>query len=394
MCSSDLELAFALCLVAPALAAAGDGAISNAHPEARFGRPIAFRKIPGTAGTMALEVSGNRLYALENRGLSVFDISAPGRPARLGHVGGMGQVRQLRVSGKTAFLSSRQCGLWAVDVSDDKAPRILSNFDGVEMATGLDVAGDVAFLGHRVFGIQCVDVSDPARMKHLSSLRTDESQSVYYRNGLLLSGDWAGGEITVVDVSNLLAPKAVSRVSLDGYGDGMCMRGSILFASTGQHRKSGPPELRHGAGHGLDIFDLSDPRRPVKLSRVPFPDIYFGPCDYWMPRLSGDHCFAADTVNGLFLVDVADPRKPRILGNLILTKRDPENPRVAVPHEQIVDPPIPQGDPVSSIAVGDGVLYIAGSFTGIYIAEFPGIARIQARDAGVPPQLPDRKSVV
>lgn len=380
----------ALCLAAWASVAAGDGTILNAHKEARFGKPIAFRKVPGTAGTMALEVSGRRLYALEDRGLSVFDISAPGHPKRLGHVGGMGNVRQLRVRGTTAFLSSRQCGLWAVDVSDDGNPRILSNFDGVEMATGLDVAGDVAFLGHRVFGIQCVDVSDPARMKHLSSLRTDESQTVRYHNGLLWSGDWAGGEITAIDVSNLLAPKAVSRIALDGYGDGMCMRGTILFASTGQHKKSGPPELRHGAGHGLDIFDVSDPCRPVKLSRVSFPDIYFGPCDYWMPRISGDHCFAADTVNGLFLVDISDPGKPAIVGNLILPKRDPENPARAVPYSQIVDPAIPQGDPVSSIAVGDGVVYIAGNYTGIYLADFPGIARPDAHGVGALPRLPTR----
>jgi hypothetical protein len=375
-------------LTALASAAAGDGTIINAHSEARYGKPIAFRKIPGTAGTMSLEISRGKLYALEDGGLSVFDISDPRNPKRLGHVGGMGNVRQLRVSGRTAFVSSRQCGLWAVDVSDDKTPRILSNFDGVEMATGLDIAGDVAFLGHRVFGIQCVDVSDPARMKHLSSLRTDESQSVYYHNRQLFSGDWAGGEITAIDVSNLLAPRAVSNVTLDGYGDGMCKRGNILFASTGQHKKSGPPELRQGAGHGLDIFDMSDSRKPVKLSRISFPDIYFGPCDYWTPRLSGNYCFASDTVNGVFLVDVSDLKEPKIFGNLILPKRDPENPKIAVPFEQIVDPNIPQGDPVSSIAVGDGVLYISGNFTGIYIAELPGFAKIETRDFGALPELP------
>jgi hypothetical protein len=381
-------LALAIGLAALTAAAAGNGSITNAHHEARFGKPIPFRKIPGTAGTMAIEISGRNLYALEDRGLSVFDISDPRNPKRLGHVGGMGNVRQLRVSGTTAFLSSRQCGLWAVDVSDDRNPRIVSNFDGVEMATGLDVAGDVAFLGHRVFGIQCVDISDPARMKHLSSLRTDESQSVHYRNGLLWSGDWAGGEVTAIDVSNLLAPKAISRIALDGYGDGMCLRGNILFASTGQHKKSGPPELRHGAGHGLDIFDVSDPRQPAKLSRVSFPDIYFGPCDYWTPRISGDYCFAADTVNGVFLVDVSDLEKPGILGNLILPKRDPENPDIAVPFTQIVNPDIPQGDPVSSIAVGDGVLYISGGYTGIYVADLPGIARRESRDFGALPKLP------
>ena len=371
-----------LCSSAPA------NAIVNAHPDPKYGKPIPFRKVPGTAGTMSLEIASGRLYVLEDNGLSIFGLSDPKNPKRLGHVGGMGNVRQLRISGKTAFLSSRQCGLWAVDVSDDANPKIISNFDGVEMVTGLDVAGDVAFLGNRVYGIQCVDVSDPAQMKHLSSLRTDESQSVYYRNGLLMSGDWAGGEVTVIDVSNPLAPKVASRMALDGYGDGMCMKGDILFASTGQHKKGGPQELRHGAGHGLDIFDVSNPVKPVRLSRVEFPAIYFGPCDYWTPRVSGQYCFASDTVNGLFLLDVSDLKSPKIVGNLVLPKRDPENPKKAVPYKQITDPKIPQGDPVSSIAVGDGVLYLAGTFTGLYVAEFPGIAKPTPRDFGALPRIP------
>ena len=362
--------------------------IINAHPHPEYGQPIPFRKVPGTAGTLALEVSGDRLYALEGTGLSIYDIANPGHPKKLGCVGGMGNVRQLRVQGKTAFITARQCGLWTVDISDETRPEILSNFDTIEMATGLDVAGDVAFVGNRVYGIQCIDVSNPARMKHISSLRTAESQSVYYRNGLLFSGDWGAGEVTVIDVSDLSSPKALSRIKLDGHGDGMAMRGDILFASTGQHGKSGSAEERHGAGHGLDIFDISDPAHPVKLSRITFPRFYFGPCDYWTPRLSGDYCFASDTVNGLFLVDISDLKKPKIVGNLVLPKADPGNPDITVPFSQITDPTIPQGDPVSSIAVGNGVLYLSGNYTGIYLAELPDKAKPEPRDLGLLPKIP------
>lgn len=119
-----------------------------------------------------------------------------------------------------------------MDVSDDTKPKIISNFDAVEMATGLDVAGDVAFIGNRVYGIQCVDISDPAQMRHIASLLTDESQSVCYANGWLFSGDWAGGEVTVIDVSDLSAPAVRARIHLDGYGDGLAVRGHTLFAST------------------------------------------------------------------------------------------------------------------------------------------------------------------
>lgn len=369
-------------------AVAGFGPPLVHHHAGGYGDPVPYYKVNGTAGSIALEIANGKLYALTPNGLCIYDIATPHHPRLIGEVEGLANARQLRVRGRTAFVTARQCGLWAVDVSDETNPKILSNFDTIEMATGLDVAGDVAFIGNRVFGIQCVDVSDPARMRHLSALRTGESQSVCYRDGLLFSGDWASGEITIIDVSDICSPKALSRLQLDGYGDGMAIRGDVLFASTGQHRKSGPKEDRHGAGHGLDIFDLSDPAHPVKLSRTAFPRFYFGPCDFWTPRLAGDLCFAADTVNGLFVVDVAELKAPKIVGNLILPKADPENPDVKVPFDRITDSAIPQGDPVSSIAVGDGVLYLSGNYTGIYAVDLPGKAKPEPRDQGRLPRVP------
>ncbi len=365
--------------------------IINAHsPKEKYGEPIAFRKVKSSKAAMSLVIENGKLYALEKDGLSVYNIDNPKEPRRVGFVGGMGNVRQLCVRGNVAFLSSRQCGLWAVDVSDESNPKIISNFDTIEMATGLDVVGNLAVLGHRVYGVQCVDVSNPAEMKHISSLLTDESQSVLYRNGLIFSGDWAGGEISIIDAKDLSNLKLISKLKLDGYGDGFIVRGNILYASTGQHKKSGDPKLRHGAGHGLDIFDISDPRNPRKLSKTAFPSIYFGPCDYWTPRVSGNYCFASDTINGVFLLDISNLTSPKILGNLILPKRDPENPKVCPPFKLLLDPKIPQGDPVSSIAIGDGVLYIAGTFTGIYIAELPTQAKFETRDFGEYPSLPTR----
>ncbi len=363
--------------------------ILNSHSSKEYGEAIAFKKVKDSRAAMSLVIENGKLYALEKDGLSIYNIDNPKKPIRVGFVGGMGNVRQLCVRGKTAFLSSRQCGLWAVDVSDESNPKIISNFDTIEMATGLDVVGNLAILGHRVYGIQCVDVSNPAKMKHISSLLTDESQSVLYRNGLIFSGDWAGGEISIIDAKDLSNLKLISKIKLDGYGDGFIVRGDILYASTGQHKKSGDEKLRHGAGHGLDIFDISDPKNPKKLSKTAFPSIYFGPCDYWTPRVSGNYCFASDTINGVFLLDISNLAKPKILGNLILPKQDPENPNVYPPFKLLQDPKIPQGDPVSSIAVGDGVLYIAGTYTGIYIAELPQ-AKIESRDFGMSPILPKK----
>jgi hypothetical protein len=75
--------------------------IVNAHPGPEYGTPIPFRKVPGTDGT--LEIADGRLYALESGGLSIYDITDPKKPKKLGHVGGMGNVRQLRVRGRRPF---------------------------------------------------------------------------------------------------------------------------------------------------------------------------------------------------------------------------------------------------------------------------------------------------
>ena len=135
-----------------------DGVIVNDNLPEEFGKPIPFSKIAGTKGTMDLQISGGKLHALENRGLSIYDLSDKLSPKLLGRIDGMGTVRQIRIVGNTAFLSARESGLWSVDISDAKNPKIISNFATIELATGLDVVGGLAVVGVRVFGVQCVDV--------------------------------------------------------------------------------------------------------------------------------------------------------------------------------------------------------------------------------------------
>jgi len=378
----------------PAFLCAGLSEPLTRHHEGAYGDPIPYYKVKGTTGTIAVEIADGKLHTLTRNGLCVFDISSPREPRLLGTVEGFINARQLAVRGGTAYITSRQCGLWIVDVSNPEKPKIISNFDGVEMATGLDVAGDVAFIGHRTYGIQAVDVSDPKRPKHISTYRTDESQSVLYRDQVLFSGDWARGEVTILDVSDLNNIKLLSLMQLDGYGDGMFLRDNILFASTGWHKKSGPEDERHANGNGLDIFDISDLKKPRRLSSVKFPKFYMGSSDFWTPRVTGDYCIASNTANGLFLLDISDLQKPRFAGNLVLPKRDTENPSVVVPHVAVKNPAAPQGDPIASIAVGDGVVYIAGEYTGLYIMDMPGVAKITTAPKGRLPKVPKNLNTI
>ena len=318
-----------------------------------FGKAVKIEGIVPNA--MALCIEGKILYAGSSHYLYTVDISEPMNPKVLGKIGGLGNVRQIAVQGGIVCVAARESGLWIVDARNPKSPKVLSRYDCIELATGIDVAGDVAFLGQRNNGVEFIDISDPANPEHIRIVKTPESQSVKYRDGYLFSGEWHSGEVTIFDARDMADIKVVSKPQMDGYGDGIDLCGNLLFASTGHHSKSlgKTKEDRFGLGHGLEIFDISDISNPKKLSSVKFPKFYRIGNDYWTPRCSGNVVFAADTYNGLYAIDISDIKSPSIAGRITVPPADGESPSV----------------PISSIAVGDGVVYFSALKGGVFAVE-------------------------
>lgn len=374
-----LNLLCAPVLLFPFIASAAAGGAEGARVE-NFGAPVFGRavKIGGVSPrAMALCVDGKTLYIGASHYLYVADISEPMNPRILGKVGGLGNVRQIAVQDGIAYVASRESGLWIVDVRNPKSPKVLSRYDCIELATGIDVAGRVAFLGQRNNGVEFIDVSDPANPEHIRIIKTPESQSVKYRDGYLFSGEWHSGEVTVFDARDMADVKVVSRLKMDGYGDGIDLGGNLLFASTGHHSKDSgkAKEERFGGGHGLEIFDISDISNPRKISSVKFPKFYYIGNDFWTPRRSGNTVFAADTFNGLFAVDISDVKNPRIAG-------------------RITTPPKKEGapsSPISSVAVADGAVYVSSLDYGVMAVECPN-ARASAEGKGVLPKNPSYRA--
>ena len=203
---------------------------------------------------------------------------------------------------------------------------MISRYDSVEMATGVEVDGNLIFLGNRVYGVEIVDGSDLRRPRHISLYRTPESQSVRKAGHLLFSGEWYVGEIRIADVRDPVFPREIACIRLDGYGDGIDLLGSLCFAATGHHAHSGPAAQRFGHGHGVEIFDVSIPESPKRLSVTNFPPLFHAYNDFWTPRI-------------------------------LL----PEVPALGL------------ADAVSGVAPGEGVLYLSGVTTGLHVAEVPGV---------------------
>jgi len=342
------------------------------HDEAVYGQKLAYSKIDSVGPCNDAAVVGKQLYAIGQGNLYILDLTQPLKPQLMGTLSGLGTTRQLMIKDSIAYITARQDGLWLVDIKNPARPELISHYDTVEMATGIWVSGGLAFIATRCYGVETVDVSDPLHPRHVSMLKTGEAQSCWARDGLLYIGDWAPKEILITDMKDPRHPQIIGRAPLDGFGDGGCLRGNICYAATGHHSRNPDKEKANGNGHGLELFDISDPTKPVFLSRVKFPTLFNIFNDMWCARVAGSHCVVSDTHNGLFVVKIDDPAQP-----------------VIVAHAQLPFPPDKEfADPVGGIALAQDVIYAAGISTGLYVIPAPGLASPVIPEPDAAPNLP------
>ena len=335
---------------------------------ADYGRTLDLKKVDAMPeGAMSAVIAGNTLWVGATRGtIYGFDLSDPTRPRLISKIKALNHCRQLAAADGRLVATARTGGLAIFDVSNPQRPQLLGRHQTIELATGAGLSGHYAFSGNRIYGVEIIDIADPARPRFVSCLPSAEAQSVSISGDRLYVGDWGTGEVLIADWSNPARPRKLGTVRLDGFGDGIAVRDNLLFAATGHNSRSGPKSERIGRGHGLEIWDVADPNRPRKLAGLKFPRFYALGNDFWLVRLAGDHAFVADTYNGVYAIDISDPVHPRCTASARL----PELPsRYRNWERKIITGPLP--DAVSGLAVGNGVVYVTGVRSGLFLAELP-----------------------
>lgn len=297
----------------------------------------------------ALWIDNGYLFAGDDGHVHIYSLADPMQPKEVAKVSLIGKVRQLSVNNNRLYVASREAGSFIVDISDISNPKFLCRYDCSELATGVDASGNVMFLGHRNNGVEFVDVSDPEHPAHIDLIKTPESQSVFYQDGYLYSGEWAKGQVTVFDVRDISNIQIVSTIDLQGYGDGIWAKGNRLYASTGHHHVNSAKKTQDGDGHGMEIWDITNPSSPTFISRVEFDIFYKSGTDYWFPRPSedGKTVFCSDVFNGAYVVDTKNEKNPKVIAHFESESKNA----------------------VTSVAVGDGVVYFSAGKDGIYAVE-------------------------
>lgn len=330
----------------------------------------------------AVVLEGTRLYVGGRGFVSVYDVGTdPLQPKLLGWTDDMATVRQMAVRDGVVCSVTRSDGLWITDCRDPKAPKTVGHLPLTLNSTGVDIAGNVAFVGGSRSGIGFVDVSDPTRPQLIATVRQEpvESQSVAYRNGYLYSGEWNARCVSVWDCRDMKKIRRVAQPKLPSNGDGVWPVGSWLYACTGwstdDKKKGARP---HPGQMGLSVFDIADPTSPKVVGRVDFEYCKGSGLDMWIPRSSGNLVFCAQNLSGLYAVDVTDKANPRVLDRWIL----PAGKGAAFADKVAVGQP---SKLIASVAVGDGVVYLAGpGGVGARVLVAKGAKR-ETVDRGTPP---------
>lgn len=264
--------------------------------------------------------------------LCLYRIGADGSVQKLSELAIPGTVRQLSVCNGFVYVSARDAGVFVCDLRLPEAPVLAAIIDSMELATGICAAGNVLAITNRHMGCELYDIQDPYHPVYCTAFMCGEAQSVWLYDQYAVIGDWVNKQAAIYDITNPAAIQQLSEVQVDGFADGVCVfereGRNILLVATGHHSRRLENRRKYhlyeyvtaemiadgyGCGHGIEIFDITIPEQPVRLSGLKTPLSFSGP-DTWLVYTNGTECVFTDSVSGVFVICLEQLSKPYFTG--------------------------------------------------------------------------------
>ncbi|MCD8118514.1 MAG: hypothetical protein LUE29_03320 [Lachnospiraceae bacterium] len=339
-------------------------------------------------------LNGDYLYYLSNDRLVIYEIDND-NITEAGALTGLGTTRQMDfIDDSTIVITARENDVYFVDVSNPEDPFIVSTYDSLDLATGVSACENYVFICSRYFGVEVVDVSDVTKPQCASIISTGaECYDCLYSNGYLYISNWSSMQVMIYDINNPNQPKEKYTIDVDGKPAGLAIENGMLFVATGQNSANDSSDVLssgYGAGHGMEIYDVSDPENVEWLSTVKIDGrLLYLSADHWNVHICGDYAFLASTYGGVYIYDVSDLKDPVRIGMISTPIESDSNLYYYTENETSIFPYDVDEyieDPISSIVFGDGVVYLAGWSTGLYSIEFDFAETSKIEVGGVLPE--------
>lgn len=252
-----------------------------------------------------VEIDGRHAYVVHEKALTIFDISKPAAPVKLGSQELPEKIWGIRIVGPLVYAAADFYGLAIVDVSDPKAPalrgRIKTPGQAKNVAIIDTVSGKTALVADHMSGVDIIDVSDAAKPTVRDS---------FFLEGYARDVNSVGSLAFAID-----SPAGIYTFDLGKSGpiEPIGSQQSARAPASIELSKgaNGQPDLAVLVGGGsLQIYDLAKPAAPTKAAVFPTPS--------GRPvraTLASRRAFVADGREGLHVVDLTTPAKPTIVGS-------------------------------------------------------------------------------
>lgn len=264
-----------------------------------------------------LDLDGQTLYAAgDGLGLHVIDVSDPTQPVHTGMIDVLGNICGVKARGDHLYLAAGRRGLRILNTGGEEIVEVGDaplDFDTPYGTWCEDVAlvGDRAFVTLSGHGLGVVDIGDPTAPEEIVDCElTGRTRSVSVRDGTAYAGCWNGG-LQLVDVSDPQAPVPIAGHELLGMPMDVRAQDDLVYLAGGytedESKLAGP---RGTATGGLYVLDLADPTRPEIL----------GHCGAsMMPSqiaVGGGRAYLSCSLAGVHIIDIVDPAQPQPIGQI------------------------------------------------------------------------------
>jgi choice-of-anchor B domain-containing protein len=245
-------------------------------------------------------------------GLSIVDVTDPARARNIGLVPGPQSTwREVKTFEHYAYVTTEaKHGLEIVDLSDPDQPRKVQTWTGsfksahtlwIDAERRLLFANGAGDDNGRT-GLHVLSLANPEEPEELGRFTDYYVHDSFTRGDVLFASAIFDGWQALVDTSNPRRPREITRFFTGRrftHNAALTPDGRYLF--TTDERQDAP----------VEGWDIADPRQPVKVSEfIARP----GTIAHNV-QIDGSRLLVAHYTEGVVLLNIADPRQPRVLGS-------------------------------------------------------------------------------
>jgi hypothetical protein len=253
-------------------------------------------------GVRSSQISGNRLFVVSMSYFTTVDISDLKHPKILSKIAIPGVGYDIELKGDYAYVASRMAGVQVFNIKNPRKVHYITTYDTLEQATGLAINGNILLVCNRTFGLELVDISQPSHPVFLGKLKTSEAQGVKSRGNYAYIGEHYSKQLTIIDITNPRRPKQLKTVKVPGNAWGVFLKGNYAYVAHG-----------HGK-HGISVINIENPAAAFLVTSytIPTNNKKRSP-DCWELTISGNKLFFANGYDGLYLFDITNPEKLKLI---------------------------------------------------------------------------------